>query len=101
MPSLKLLAWIAYGLAALCALAGLGTEDILFVVPAVAAAISGVLFTALEKIIEALHAIRDALQPGIAAPSEDTNGQVDRAPTKSLEELKGDIDRLKAKASAG
>lgn len=99
MPSLKLLAWIAYGLAALCALAGLGTEDILFVVPAVVAAISGVLFTALEKIISALHAIRDVLQTSEAAPTEDVNGQIDRAPTKSLEELTGDIDRLKSKAA--
>ena len=63
MPILIYISWICYGIAAVGVAAMFVNESPSFLVPAVAAIVTGVLFAALARIIDRLTDIRDALMP--------------------------------------
>jgi hypothetical protein len=67
MSALKYCSWAAYALGGFLFAAALATEAFFLLAPAIAAAISGVLFAALERIIALLSDIRDSLQPPLQA----------------------------------
>lgn len=70
MPVLIYIAWATFGIAGLLAFAGAILEDLIFLVAAIAVAISGVLFLALDRIVSALDAIRAQIAPPAAATTQ-------------------------------
>lgn len=74
MPILYLLAVISFGAAALGILIGIIEDALWLVLVSISAAISGVLFLALNRIIKALEAIRDALTLAKAPAGQKSEG---------------------------
>jgi hypothetical protein len=98
---MSVLYWIAYvswALAALSVLFGITDGGFEFIVIAVAVAISGVLFFAFGKVISLLSDIRGAVvkvderQRGVS----DVPERGPDKPTRSIEEISADLDRLKS-----
>lgn len=63
MPILVYISWACYAAAALCVMAILSTESLVYLAPAISAAVAGVVFAAMERIIDTLIEIRDAVVP--------------------------------------
>ncbi|UOA25940.1 hypothetical protein [Pseudosulfitobacter sp. DSM 107133] len=100
MLSLRLFAWAAFAVAALCIVVAIAAEALILISPAIAALISGVLFLAADRAIFLLTEIKDALkgtQPAIE-PSLDTTPSAARE-TRSIEEISRDIENLKTRAA--
>ncbi|MCG7574847.1 hypothetical protein MHM39_14845 [Phaeobacter sp. CNT1-3] len=103
---MKALTWIAYicwGLAAIGVVLAIGDENPIFLVLAGSLAISGVLFSAFERVITLLTEIRGALVEATEAPKQtpiETNEAApDETPlvTRTVEEISADLKRLKEK----
>lgn len=111
MPILKYMSWAAFGLALINLAVAADSGSILYVAGAVSLAICGVLLAALERIVVALEAIRNAVAPMPAGDLREintgNNGQItedalqDRIrheePELSLDELGKRIDAKRAK----
>lgn len=70
MPILTLIAWLAFGIAGAITLVGLVTEDFYLIISAIAPALSGAVFLALDRIVAALEAIRDEIAPRPIQPTQ-------------------------------
>ncbi|MBA86137.1 MAG: hypothetical protein CML69_15600 [Rhodobacteraceae bacterium] len=101
MSALYWLAYAAWALAAVSVLIGLTDGGFEFFVIAISIAISGVLFFAFGKVISLLSDIRGAVvkaddhQHGFSASTE----RAPDKPTRSIEEISSDLDRLKGTQS--
>lgn len=102
MAMVRYMAWACWGLGGL-ALAGAVIEaDPALIAPAAAGAVVGVLLMALDRLLAILDGARAALERmagGETAAEGGGSSQGDgpaRRPTRSIAELEGEIDRLKA-----
>lgn len=96
MPAIKMIAWIHFGLAALLTYMALyGNFGLL--PPAIAVAIAGCLFIAIDKGLTLLTEIRDRLPEPSMTIVEPEHVTTQSAPTRSLAELDADLQRLKGK----
>ncbi len=96
MPAINLIAWInfiAAGILALATFAG----NIAFLSPAVAAAISGCLFLAIDRALILLAEIRDRLPEPSARQPEQPSKLPEGTPTRSLAEIEADLERMKSR----
>ena len=99
MQSIKVFAYICFGLAALGLLIALAEEPVMLA-PALVLFVTGVLLTALDKIITTLIEIRDALtgksdiERTEAANVKNTE-TVNQKPIRSAKEIADDLKRLK------
>lgn len=105
MLILRIISYTCFGLAGLGIIFALGEGEIMLMSLSVSTAIAGVLMLALDKIVTTLTEIRDTIicsrqAEGPADTSTvqpaDTNEVNKSTPTKSLEELTADIDRMKS-----
>ena len=99
MQSIKVFAYICFGLAAVGLLIALAEEPVMLV-PALVLFVTGVLLTALDKIITTLVEIRDALtgksdiERREIANVKNTE-TVNQKPIRSAKEIGDDLKRLK------
>lgn len=101
MLALRFCAWGAFALAAFVGAVGLANEAVMMITAAISAAVSGVLFLALDRIIELLDAIRSAVSgPNEEAVASETTQMQPTPPTRSIGELSSDIEKMKAKVNA-
>ena len=105
MLILRIISYTCFGLAGLGIIFALGEGEIMLMSLSVSTAIAGVLMLALDRIVTTLTEIRDTIigyghAEGPADTSTvqpaDTNEVNKSAPTKNLEELTADIDRMKS-----
>lgn len=110
MLVLAFLAYACFALAALLGILAIGEGEPIFLAAAISLVVSGVLFLALNKVIETLLQIRDAIKASgggerissgndaIASRQEDNKADHKigvKAPQKSIAELSEDLERLK------
>jgi hypothetical protein len=108
VPVLSILAYLAFGLAALLVFFGLTDGGSLFVTAGISSAIAGVLFLAVERIISLLTDIRDRLPRHDAFSTSEArpsalgeavpNGQ-EPTVSRSPELLDADLARVKDRLS--
>lgn len=96
MPAIKMIAWIHFGLAALLTIMALNGK-LALLPPAIAVAIAGCLFIAIDKGLTLLTEIRDRLPEPSMTIVEPKHVTTQSAPTRSLAELDADLQRLKGK----
>ncbi|MFC3569199.1 hypothetical protein [Paracoccus simplex] len=98
MPAITIIAWInfiAAGILALMAFSG----NLFLLSPAVAAAISGFLFLAIDKALTLLAEIRDRL-PASPVPEQQLPLPPEGTPTRSFAEIEADLARMKSKVQS-
>lgn len=99
MPAISAIAWINFAAAVILGLMALG-GNIFMISPAIAAAISGCLFLAIDRALTLLTEIRDRLpepeRKDEPAPSRLPGG----TPTRTISEIEADLAKVREKAKA-
>lgn len=93
MVALKVIAWVCFGAGGLALASFVGSEDGYFVILAWAAAVAGVLFLAINRIIELLERI--AGQKAGAEVAVVVDVPAEPVAVRSIADIEADLQRLK------
>lgn len=93
MVALKVIAWVCFGAGGLALAGFVGSEDLYFVILAWAAAVAGVLFLAINRIIELLERIAGQKAGAEVAVAADVPAEP--AAVRSIADIESDLERLK------
>lgn len=93
MVALKVIAWVCFGAGGLALAGFVGSEDTYFVILAWAAAVAGVVFLALNRIVELLERIAGQKADGEVAVAADVPAEP--VAVRSIADIEADLQRLK------
>lgn len=101
MKPIAMLAWASFIGAAIFAFSFLNTGVFVYISAAISCCVAGVLFLAIQQIIDLLTDIRDTLYGNIPAVADPTVTHPDAIaePTGNLSDLQSKIDKLKANST--